>query len=147
MVAERIGLAEALAILSAHANEADAAPVWPTDSWQALRRCGALGWCIPAAHEGEGWTGTALLGGYEQLAAACLTTCFILSQRDAACRRLRDSGNEAMCRELLPALARGERFATVGLSQLTTARQHLGPALVARQHGAGLHLDGTIPWV
>src|SRR5437660_7518773 len=110
MAAPRISLAEACAILIAHANEADAAPVWPTESWHTLRRCGALGWCIPAAYEGQGWTGTTLLNGYEQLAGACLTTCFILSQREAACRRLRDSGNEALCRELLPTLARGERF-------------------------------------
>jgi alkylation response protein AidB-like acyl-CoA dehydrogenase len=147
MAPERIGLAEALATLAAQANAADAVPVWPAESWQALRRCGALGWCIPAAYEGEGCSGSALLDGYEKLAAACLTTCFILSQRDAACRRLRDSGNEALCRELLPALARGESFATVGLSQLTTSRQHLQPAFVARQAGKNLILNGTIPWV
>jgi butyryl-CoA dehydrogenase len=147
MAAERISLAEAAAILVAHANAADAAPVWPAESWQALGRCGALGWCIPAAYEGEGWTGTAMLNGYEQLAAACLTTCFILSQRDAACRRLRDSGNEGMCHALLPALARGETFATVGLSQLTTSRQHLQPSFAARQAGGSFILNGAIPWV
>lgn len=147
MTPQRIDLAEALAILAAHAHEADAAPVWPAESWLALERCGALGWCIPAVHEGEGRGGVALLDGYEQLAAACLTTCFILSQRDAACRRLRDSGNEALRRKLLPPLARGETFATVGLSQLTTSRQHLRPTFVARQQGEHFILDGVIPWV
>jgi alkylation response protein AidB-like acyl-CoA dehydrogenase len=140
-------LAEALAILDVHASEADASPLWPAESWQALRRCGALAWSIPTTHEGAGWTGTALLDGYEQLAAACLTTCFILSQRDAACRRLRDSSNETMCRALLPALARGEAFATVGLSQLTTSRQHGQPSFTAREAGTGFVLNGAIPWV
>jgi alkylation response protein AidB-like acyl-CoA dehydrogenase len=144
---QRISLAEALAILAAQADKADAAPVWPAESWQALRRCGALGWCIPVAQEGEGRSGTALLNRYEQLAGACMTTCFILSQRDAACRRLRDSGNEALCRELLTPLARGESFATVGLSQLTTSRQHLQPSFVAHQAGDNYVLNGTIPWV
>jgi alkylation response protein AidB-like acyl-CoA dehydrogenase len=88
-----------------------------------------------------------LLDGYERLAGACLTTCFILSQRDAACRRLRDSGNETLCKELLPPLARGERFATVGLSQLTTSRQHVSPTFVARQAGEDFILNGSIPWV
>jgi alkylation response protein AidB-like acyl-CoA dehydrogenase len=147
MTAQRISLAEAVALLAAHANEADAAPVWPAQSWQALQRCGALGWCIPVDQEGEGLAGIALLDGYEQLAGACLTTCFILSQRDAACRRLRDSDNQALCRELLPPLARGAAFATVGLSQLTTSRQHLGPTFVARQAGGHFVLDGVIPWV
>src|SRR5437870_92682 len=107
-----------LAVLTDHARAADAEPVWPAASWEALRRSGALEWCIPAAYGGQGREGTELLDGYSALAGACLTTCFILSQRDAACRRIRDSGNEALACELLPPLARGETFATVGLSQL-----------------------------
>src|SRR5262249_32466006 len=66
---------------------------------------------------------------------------------DAACRRLRDGSNEALRRELLPALAHGDTFATVGLSQLTTSRQHLQPSLRARLNADALALDGVIPWV
>jgi alkylation response protein AidB-like acyl-CoA dehydrogenase len=138
---------EVLADLAAHAGAADAEPVWPEASWQDLRRSGALGWSVPAAYGGRPLAGATLLAGYEQLAGACLTTAFILSQRDAACRRLRDSGNEALCRELLPALARGETFATVGLSQLTTSRQHGKPAMTARQERDKLVFDGSMPWV
>jgi alkylation response protein AidB-like acyl-CoA dehydrogenase len=133
--------------LESHAGAADAEPLWPAASWEALRESGALRWCIPTAYEGEGRTGTDLLDRYEALAVACLTTCFILSQRDAACRRIRDSGNEALSRELLPPLARGERFATVGLSQLTTSRQHGRPSLTAKLTDSSLILDGAIPWV
>src|SRR5437588_153390 len=43
--------------------------------------------------------------------------------------------------------ARGHPRRTVGLSQLTTSRQHLGPALTARLTADGVLLDGTIPWV
>jgi alkylation response protein AidB-like acyl-CoA dehydrogenase len=138
---------EALAALTARANAADAEPVWPAASWQALADTGALTWCIPVAYGGAGLAGPALLDGYERLAGACLTSCFILSQRDAACRRIRDSGNEDLCRELLPALARGDVFATVGVSQLTTSRQHVRPALVARLDGNAVVLDGSMPWV
>jgi butyryl-CoA dehydrogenase len=138
---------EVLATLSAHAGQADAEGVWPEASWLALRRGGVLGWCVPREYGGQDRGPVEILEGYESLAGACLTTCFLLSQREAACRRLRDSGNEALCRELLPALARGERFATVGLSQLTTSRQHTSPALRVRLAGEILELDGTIPWV
>src|SRR5207247_11171475 len=55
---------------------------------------------IPREYGGDGWTGSRLLEGYEQLAGACLTSCFILSQRDGACRRIRDSGNAQLCQEL-----------------------------------------------
>jgi alkylation response protein AidB-like acyl-CoA dehydrogenase len=140
-------LSEVLEILSTHAALADAAPTWPEASWQALARGGVTGWCIPRAYGGQDYDAAALLDGYGQLAAACLTTCFILSQRDSACRRIRDSGHESLCRELLPSLARGETFATVGLSQLTTSRQHVAPPLTGRLEGNTVILNGVMPWV
>jgi butyryl-CoA dehydrogenase len=145
--ADFLPLEAALAILEGHAGEADAKSVWPEDSWDALRRSGVLGWIIPREYGGSGLDALELLEGYQRLAGACLTSCFLLSQRDSACRRLRDSGNEALCRELLPALASGQRFATVGLAQLTTSRQHVRPVLVAQFDKDGVRLDGVIPWV
>jgi alkylation response protein AidB-like acyl-CoA dehydrogenase len=138
---------ECLKTLADNAREADEKAVWPAASWQALARSGVLGWSIDAAHGGSGCDAIARLVGHEQLASACLTTCFILSQREAAVRRIEASGNESLCRELLVPLARGERFATVGLSQLTTSRQHLQPTLLARSVGDTFVLDGAIPWV
>src|SRR5215831_15119350 len=142
-----LSLDEALALLAEHAATADGQAEWPAASWDALRRAGVLGWAIPRAYGGEGRDPVELLEGYGRLAGACLTACFLLSQRDAACRRLRDSGNEALCRELLPPLARGEAFATVGLAQLTTSRQHVRPVLTARTAGDDFVLDGSMPWV
>jgi alkylation response protein AidB-like acyl-CoA dehydrogenase len=139
--------AHTTALLECHAEAADRDAVWPTATWTALRQAGVLGWCVPRAHGGADWDAVALLAGYESLAAACLTTAFLLSQREAACRRLRDGDNPTLAAELLPSLARGETFATVGLSQLTTSRQHGGPALRARLVGDRLCLDGSIPWV
>jgi butyryl-CoA dehydrogenase len=133
--------------LSTHAEEADAQPSWPAGSWHALRQAGGLRWAISIAYGGDGLQGVDLLLRYRDLAGACLTTCFILSQRDAAVRRLRDSGNAMLCERLLPALARGETFTTVGLSQLTTARQHTAPTFTARLDADALVLDGVIPWV
>jgi butyryl-CoA dehydrogenase len=140
-------LDQALEVLENHAAEADATPSWPAASWEALRCSGVLGWIIPREYGGAGLDPLELLQGYQRLAGACLTTCFLLSQRDSACRRLRDSGHEALCRELLPALASGQRFATVGLAQLTTSRQHVRPVLTARLDGDSVRLDGVMPWV
>src|SRR5262249_41549653 len=94
-----------------------------------------------------GREGKDLLDGYERVAQSCLTTCFILSQRDAACRRLSDGTNETLRTQLFPRLAAGATFATVGLSQLTTSRQHVQPTFQAREVGGEFILDGTIPWV
>lgn len=144
---DSLTVVQALDVLEKHAAEADGASSWPTASWDALRRCGALGWIIPREYGGVELDPLDLLEGYQQLAGACLTTCFLLSQRDSACRRLRDSGHEVLCRRLLPALASGERFATVGLAQLTTSRQHVRPVLTARLEEGGVQLDGVMPWV
>ena len=48
----------------------------------------------------------------------------------------------------MPRLADGELFATVGISHLTTSRQHLGrPAVTAEARDNAYVLDGTVPWV
>lgn len=105
------------------------------------------GWGIPAEFGGTGCSPIEILDGYEQLAGACLTTTFILSQRDAAVRRIRDAASDELSHELLRPLACGGRFATVGISQLTTSRQHGAPALVAREASGSWTLDGVMPWV
>jgi alkylation response protein AidB-like acyl-CoA dehydrogenase len=140
-------LQECRRALAEHARRADDEPVWPDDSWDALTRAGVLGWNIAPAYGGSGAGSIAILDGYEQLASACLTTCFLLSQREAAVRRIAELGTETLRAELLRPLAHGSRFATVGLSQLTTSRQHGAPALNARTSEGGFILNGTVPWV
>jgi alkylation response protein AidB-like acyl-CoA dehydrogenase len=129
------------------AEEADAKAVFPEASWQLVQRAGVLAWSVPVDCGGEARDVHAQLHGHETLAGACLTTAFLLSQREAAVRRLCDGSNEILRRALLPRLATGEAFATVGLSQLTTSRQHQSPALAARHAGGKWIFSGAMPWV
>ena len=138
---------ETLRALAALADRADADLDWPAASWELARAAGVPAWCVPAEFGGRALDGPARLRGYEQLAAACLTTTFILSQRDAAVRRILSHARPDVRAALLPRLARDEIFLTVGLSQLTTSRQHQAPALAAVPQGDGYRLDGVIPWV
>ncbi|MFL5342478.1 MAG: acyl-CoA dehydrogenase family protein [Gemmataceae bacterium] len=132
--------------LSASAESADRSPDWPA-SWTALRAAGVLAWSIPSAYGGAELEPVELLRRSEVIAANCLTTAFILSQRDAAIRRLL-AGPAHLQSRYLPALAAGDQFTTVGLSQLTTSRQHQRPALRATPTSTGnFVLDGDIPWV
>ena len=49
---------------------------------------------------------------------------------------------------LLPDLASGKSFATVGISHLTTSRQHMKtPVLRAERVDGGFVFDGYSPWV
>src|SRR5437588_3958350 len=138
---------ELVQALAEQADAADRETSWPQSAWELLCRHGVTEWVIPSAYGGRELDLPTVLAGYERLASACLTTTFILSQRDAAARRIRDSGRADLCRELLRPLACGGRFATVGISQLTTSRQHGGPAMRARATAEGFVLDGTMPWV
>lgn len=134
--------------LSALAGRLDAAGEWPAAQFGLLAQAGVLGWVIPPEFGGTGVTERELLTGYIDLAAACLTTTFVLTQRNGACQRLAGSQNAALKAELLPRLARGDLFATVGISHLTTSRQHLRlPAVRVAHEAGGFRFDGDVPWV
>src|SRR5262245_13251455 len=124
-----------------------------TDAWPAeqLRICGEAGvfeWFIAPEHGGQGWSEADVLRGYVKLAAACLTTTFVITQRTGAVQRIAAGDSEAAREELLPDLIAGRTFATVGISHLTTSRQHLKrPVLRAQEQDGGFVLDGYSPWV
>jgi butyryl-CoA dehydrogenase len=140
--------ARTLALLAERADRADRDAAWPADSWRALTAAGVPAWSVPRAFGGRELSPVDLLRGYEALASACLTTAFILSQREAAVRRIVGLSPPAQQERLLPKLATGEILLTVGLSQLTTSRQHGAPSLTATPlDGERYRLNGLIPWV
>jgi alkylation response protein AidB-like acyl-CoA dehydrogenase len=55
--------------------------------------------------------------------------------------------SETLKRRWLPDLAAGKKFATVGISHLTTSRQHTAPAVTAIPDHDVYRLTGEIPWV
>lgn len=129
------------------APELEAPDAWPAKQLQLCAAAGVHEWFLPASVGGQGWSEADLLRGYLELSAACLTTAFILTQRVGACTRIAASGNRFVQERLLPPLLAGEIFATVGISHLTTSRQHVKPVLQARETQAGFILDGYSPWV
>jgi alkylation response protein AidB-like acyl-CoA dehydrogenase len=141
-------LHELCARLSASADEMDRSGLWPADQLALCGEAGVYRWFLEPEHGGQGWSPEDAIRGYMALAAACLTTTFILTQRTGACRRIAASANEELRLRLLPGLASGALFSTIGISHLTTSRRHLGrPVLAAEQTAAGFRLDGMSPWV
>jgi alkylation response protein AidB-like acyl-CoA dehydrogenase len=121
---------------------------WPGHQLWLVGQAGLLSWGLPVEFGGHPVSDIEMLAAYEMLAAACLTTTFVLTQRNAACQRIASSTNEEIKAELLPPLCTGESFATVGISHLTTSRQHLAkPAVSAVETANGFVLNGTVPWV
>ena len=121
---------------------------WPAEAWQNLVDAGVTRWMIPIVYGGAEASAPELLAGCVELARIELTPVFILSQFQAACQRIAGSLREGPRQAWLPRLARGEAFATVGISHLTTSRQHAGqPAVLARPVAGGYRITGEIPWV
>ena len=72
----------------------------------------------------------------------------MITQRTGACKRILGSENISLTKQLLPGLATGASFATLGISHLTTSNRHLSePILLANETDQGWQLNGTSPWV
>jgi len=121
---------------------------WPGTQLQKCAQSGVFRWFIAQEQGGFGWSDADVVQGYLELASACLTTTFVITQRTGACRRIANSENQVVREKLLPDLLSGKLFATVGISHLTTSRQHVGqPVLLATPAEGGYLLEGYSPWV
>lgn len=141
-------LAELCARLKAAGPSLEAPGAWPEEQLAACARAGVFRWFVESRLGGMGWAEADLLRGYVALASACLTTTFVLTQRMGAVQRIASGASDLAREQLLEDLLAGRTFATVGISHLTTSRQHLGrPVLRAEESGDDLILDGYSPWV
>ncbi|MBX3394854.1 MAG: acyl-CoA/acyl-ACP dehydrogenase [Phycisphaerae bacterium] len=120
---------------------------WPAESLECLGAAGAWTWIIPTKFGGIGLPISSQMQAYEAVAAGCLSCALILTQRDGAAEFIAESENDAAKADLLPSLAMGKRFASIGISHLTTSRQGGKPALTAQPDGDGFVLTGYMPWV
>jgi alkylation response protein AidB-like acyl-CoA dehydrogenase len=141
-------LASLCSLFAERAIEMDRTGAWPAEQLRLCGEAGVFEWFLGAAWGGQSWSDEQVVRGYLALSAACVTTTFVLTQRTGACRRIEGCQNETLKQRLLPGLASGELFATVGISHLTTSRRHLGkPVLTAEATADGFKLNGMSPWV
>ncbi len=105
---------------------------------------------LPRSEEfgGEGCPRPLLIQRYAQLATGSLCAVFILSQHDAAVRRLVESRANSSATHWLHEIGAGRAFVTVGISHLTTSRR-LGtqPATAIEIKPGHFRVDGAVPWV
>jgi len=141
-------LEELCGSLAELARQTDETGDWPAKQLQLCGQYGVFQWFIERAWGGQAWDEEAIVRGYLALSSACLTTTFVITQYTGACKRIASSGNRELQELLLPNLANGKHFATVGVSHLTTSRRHLArPVLRAERVPKGFLLDGYSPWV
>ncbi len=133
--------------LSRLATHYDVIGQWPEKSLKHLEAAHAWKWVIPKAYDGLEFDPSSLLRAYEAVAAGCMSSLLILTQRDGACEFIAATENEELKREWLPRLAGNEIMTSVGISQLTTSHQTGRPTLSAKKDGKNFRLRGFIPWV
>jgi alkylation response protein AidB-like acyl-CoA dehydrogenase len=139
--------AELLTSLAAQTSDLEHDGAWPADQLQLLGDAGVLRWLIPGEFGGAGLSVADVTEGYYALSQSCLVTAFVLTQRNAAIQRIVVSDNQAARERWLPLLCTSDVFATVGISHLTTSRQHIGkPSVEVTLRDGGMELNGFIPW-
>ncbi|MEZ6061562.1 MAG: acyl-CoA dehydrogenase family protein [Planctomycetaceae bacterium] len=125
----------------------DEVEAWPAERFAAMAQADVMKWNLPAEWGGIGLIDAEMLEGLRLLSSACLVTTFILTQRNAACQRIVTSSNDAAKHRYLPDLCAGKTFATVGISHLTTSRQHVKtPPVQVTPVDSGFVLNGIVPW-
>ncbi len=121
---------------------------WPAEQLECLTQAGISKLGIPEEYGGRIPAEQEIETVYLDCTAACLTTSFVLSQRNAAIQRIVACSNETLKESLLPDLAAGKSSATVGISHLSSSGQHLAqPLVTARKSEQGYVLSGTVPWI
>jgi alkylation response protein AidB-like acyl-CoA dehydrogenase len=141
------GLHRVATALELLADRTAAEGPWASGALRMLADEGVLAGFVPADVGGTAADEPALVALLVAVAERCLTTALALSQWAAAVRIIA-AGPTAVRARYLPALARGATFTTVGVSQLTTSRQHVGrPVLTADRSGGCWRLTGLCPWV
>jgi alkylation response protein AidB-like acyl-CoA dehydrogenase len=110
--------------------------------WRKAAALGWLGMLVPAEHGGLASSAgdTAVL--YEELGRGPLPGPFFTSGVLAALL-LADGGTPAQQRELLPALAQGERVAAVAITEPNGSWGPQGVALAPQRAGGGYRLNGA----
>jgi alkylation response protein AidB-like acyl-CoA dehydrogenase len=103
---------------------------------------------VPEEFGGEAWARPVLVQRCAQLAGASLTAVFILSQHDAALRRLLVAAGTATADRWLHEVGEHGALATVGISHLTTSRRLGFQAIKVAEVAPGQYrLNGCMPWV
>ncbi len=136
--------------LASHSHRWQRPEDWPGEALAGCARAGVFRWFLPHTVGGLGWSEVDQTKGFLRLAAADLTTTFIITQFVGACRRIAGSDNPHPQTQWLERLLSGQAFATVGISHLTTSRRHLAaPVLAAATDSqtGGYRLTGMSPWV
>lgn len=134
---------------------ADRSDAWPDALWNVMADHGALSWLIPDMFGGDGLDRVTLMDRYIAIAEGSLTAAFMLSQHDAALRRIIPLAAEDLAGDekgsaawWLRRIVNESLGVTIGISHLTTSIRRGERAMTATPDAnCGYRLEGSMPWV
>jgi acyl-CoA dehydrogenase len=141
-----------VAVLAAHAPDADRAARFPVESLAALRQAGYLGYLVPTEYGGMGGDLAGLVETAQRFAGGCLSTAMIWAMHCQQVDVLVRHAGDRLRADLLPRIASGEVY----LASVTTQETTGGHLLTAAEplldgddgaHDRPLLLDRTAPVV
>ena len=135
-----------MSFLRPRAAEADRGDVHGpvADNIRRLGEAGLFGLGIPAEYGGLAADEVTRHEYAEILASACGVTAFTQQQFQTGIKFVAEADNQALKRELLPALAAGRLRCGIALSHL---RRSGPPSVRAVPVSGGYRLNGVIPWI
>lgn len=132
-------------VLRPRAHDTDRTGQFPDEQMRALTDLGLNGMAIPVEYGGLDLSPGLQARIFMELAAACVTSAFVLSQQHVCTALLSVSDNVAARQHWLPDLASGTVRGADGINFLRLPADRAPMRAVS--NGTGYRLNGLLPWV
>ena len=126
------------------ASEHEHAGAYPLESVETLREFGVFGANVSQEFGGLGLDEATIALLLEEIARGSMALACVLDAHLALCGLVARWGTAAQRERSLPALARGDRLATIGFAQAIGGGGPPASAIVARRDGGAFVLDGRV---
>ncbi len=134
-------------VLGPNADAVDQGRLFPRENINALGHAGLLGLLVPIEFGGAGGGLSELSQAVDTQAQYCSSTAMIMLMHYCATAVIAANGSDALKRQILPAMARGEHLSTLAFSEAGSGGHFYIPVSQVHQNGAGKHLSASKSFV
>ena len=134
-------------VLGPNADAVDQGRLFPRENINALGHTGLLGLLVPIEFGGAGGGLSELSQAVDTQAQYCSSTAMIMLMHYCATAVIAANGSDALKRQILPAMARGEHLSTLAFSEAGSGGHFYIPVSQVHHNGAGKHLSASKSFV
>jgi alkylation response protein AidB-like acyl-CoA dehydrogenase len=134
-------------MLRANADQIDQSRRFPRENLTALGKAGVLGLLVPAQFGGPGAGLAEMSQVIDTQAQNCASTAMVTLMHFCATAAIAAKASDALKREVLPAIARGEHLSTLAFSEAGSGGHFYVPVSEVRQDGSQKKLSAQKSFV